>query len=64
MDWEVEEFDHLFPDVAEDVSRTLPPEQKDSGPLALTVGVAGTGFTVTAVADEVAEQYPLLVVTV
>lgn len=40
----------------------MPPEQKVSGPEAVIAG-AGSGFTVTATGDEVAEQ-PLLFVAV
>ena len=37
------------------VNRTLPPAQKDKGPLTLMLNVA-VGLTVIAVADEVAEH--------
>ncbi len=40
----------MFPEVAEEVKFTEPPEQNVVGPLAETVGVAGIGFTVTLVA--------------
>ena len=41
----------------------MPPEQKVRGPLAVIVGVVGTGFTVTVVGVEVALQKPLETVT-
>ncbi len=41
---------------------TLPPAQKVVGPDAVIVGVAGSGFTVTTVGADVAEQ-PLASVT-
>ena len=53
----------MFPDEAEEVNTTLPPEQKVVGPLALIVGVAGVGFTVTVTGVEVAVQVPLFTVT-
>ena len=55
--------DHTLPLAEEDVSVTLPPEQKVVGPPAVIVGVAGVGFTVTVVGAEVAEQVPLLTAT-
>lgn len=63
MDCDVELLDHRLPEVALEVSRTLPPWQKESGPFAVTLGVAGTGLTVTVLPVEVAEQYPLVTVT-
>ena len=42
---------------------TEPPSQKDSGPLALIAGVAGSALTVTVVGADVAEQ-PFALVTV
>ena len=64
MDGVVAPFDQVFPVAEEDVKVTEPPAQKEVGPLAVMVGVAGTGFTVTVVAAEVAEQAPLETVTV
>jgi len=64
MDWVVAPFDHTFPVVAEDVKTTVPPEQNVVGPLALMVGAAGNGLTVTTVGVEVALQLPLDDVTV
>ena len=56
---------HWFPDDADEVRTTLPPEQKVVGVVVETVGVAGNGFTVTVVpADAALEQVPLLVITV
>ena len=40
------------------------PAQKVVGPLAVIVGVAGSGLTVTTVAAEIAEQGPFDTVTV
>jgi len=43
---------------------TLPPVQKEVGPLAVTVGAAGAGVTVTMTgADAADEQPPLTAVT-
>ena len=47
-----------FPEVLEEFSVTLPPEQKVVGPPGVTVGVAGVGFTVTTTGDETAEVHP------
>jgi hypothetical protein len=46
-----------------DVNVTLPPEQNVVGPLGVTVGVGGIGFTVTAVDAEGALEHPLAVTT-
>jgi hypothetical protein len=46
-----------LPVALEDVSVTLSPEQNVNGPLALTVGVVGFGFT-TTVTDPFAEEHP------
>lgn len=56
-------FDQIFPVALEDVNNTDPPEQKVVGPLTLIVGVLGVLFTVTRVGADVAEQVPLLTVT-
>lgn len=65
MDCVVAPVDHAFPVVEDEVKITEPPEQKVVGPPAVIVGVAGSGFTVTAVAAEVAEQlFPFVTVTV
>jgi hypothetical protein len=52
--------DQTFPEAEDEVSVTLPPEQKVVGPPAVIVGVAGVGFTVTVVVADVAEHVPLL----
>jgi hypothetical protein len=44
--------DHKYVVPALDVSVTLPPAQKVSGPPAVMVGVAGKAFTTTTVADD------------
>ena len=64
IDCVVAPVDHVFPVAEEDVNVTLPPEQKVVGPPAEIVGVAGAGFTVTAVPADVALHVPLLTVTV
>ncbi|MNU79312.1 hypothetical protein D3C71_689260 [compost metagenome] len=56
--------DQVFPVAEEDVRVTEPPVQNAIGPLAVIVGVGGTGFTVTTVATDVDEQLPLTTVTV
>ena len=61
MLWLVEPFDQTLPEAAEEVNWTEPPAQKVVEPLLEMVGVGGKGFTVTAVADEVAEQLLALV---
>ena len=54
----------VLPEAALLVSTTFPPEQKVVGPLAVIVGVAGVGFTVTLVAALAAlAQAPLVAVT-
>jgi hypothetical protein len=55
MDWVVELFDQRIPELVFEVSTTLPPWQKLSGPEADTTGTAGSGFTVTATVEDVAE---------
>lgn len=49
---------HTLPDVALEVKVTELPEQKVVGPLAVTVGVAGIGFTTTLTGTEAAEEQP------
>jgi hypothetical protein len=61
MDCVVAPVDQRFPLNADDVSVIVLPAQKALGPL--IVGVAGSGFDVTACAAEVAEQ-PFASVTV
>lgn len=57
-------FDQVLPVDALEVSVTVPPWQKVVGPEAVTVGVAGTGLTVTVLALDVAVQYPFVTETV
>jgi hypothetical protein len=57
MDCVVAPFDHRLLVADDEVNTTLPPEQNVVGPPAVIVGVAGTGLTVTTVADEVAEVH-------
>lgn len=64
MDGVVAPLDQVFPVAAEDVRVTEPPVQNEVGPLAVIVGVAGIGLTVTTVAADVEEQLPLVTVTV
>lgn len=64
IDWVVAPVDQVLPVAEEEVNVTEPPVQKVVDPLAVIVGVAGVGFTVTSVAAEVAEQEPLKTVTV
>jgi hypothetical protein len=56
MDWVTAPLDHVFPVEALEVSTTLPPWQKASGPPADTVGAGTLGYTVTEMADETAVQ--------
>jgi len=55
-------FDHKYVEPALDVSVTLPPAQKVVAPIAVIVGCAGTGFTVTAT-FELAVVIPSLTAT-
>ena len=60
MDGVVAPVDHVFPDVAEEVSVTLPPWQKVVGPLAV-ITATGLGNTVIGCATVTGEvQIPLL----
>ena len=63
MDWLVAPLDQVFPVALDEVNVTDPPEQKVVAPLAVIVGVAGIGFTVTVVGAELAVQVPLETVT-
>ena len=47
IDCVVAPFDHVFPVADDDVKITLPPWQKVVAPLAVIIGVAGNGITVT-----------------
>ena len=58
IDGVIAPFDHTFPVAAEEVSVTVFPEQIVVGPLAVIVGVEGTGFTVTFVEAETPEAHP------
>jgi hypothetical protein len=64
IDCVVAPVDQVFPVAEEEVKVTEPPVQNVRGPLAVIVGVAGSGFTVTTVAADVDEQDPLKTVTV
>lgn len=56
MDCVVAPVDQVFPVEAEEVKTTEPPAQKEVGPPAVIVGVAGVGLTVTVVEADVAEH--------
>jgi len=58
IDCVVAPVDHVFPEVAEEVSVTLPPGQNESGPLAEIVGVAAT---ITATGADGSEVHPAVV---
>mgnify|MGYP003341700102 CR=1 FL=1 len=62
MDWVTAPLDHVFPVEALEVSTTLPPWQKESGPLAVTIGAVPLTVTVTP-DDVLAGQIPLDTVT-
>jgi hypothetical protein len=49
-------FDQTLPVVADEVNCTEPPAQKVVEPLFDILGVGGSGFTVTLVVNDVAEQ--------
>ena len=53
MDCAVDPFDHKFPVELLELSTTLPPGQKDTGPLALIVGVGIEEETVTTTIADV-----------
>ena len=55
---------HWFPLPLLEVRVTLPPWKKVVGPLGVTVGVGGVGFTVTTVAAEGELLQPPLVIMV
>ena len=55
--------DQRYDAPALEVRVTLPPVQKVRGPLAVIVGIPGTAFTVTVVAEEAAEVQPAAFVT-
>ncbi|MNE17548.1 hypothetical protein D3C80_1105330 [compost metagenome] len=56
--------DQVFPEGAEDVKTTEPPEQNVVGPPGVIVGVAGGGFTETLVPALVELHVPFETVTV
>jgi hypothetical protein len=64
IDWDVDPFDQVFPEVLDDISVTDPPEQKVVGPLVEIVGAIGAGLTVTLNGLDVAEHDPLETLTV
>ena len=55
IDCVVSLVDQILPVALLEVKVTLSPEQKVSGPFAVTEGVAGSGFTVTLVVAEVSD---------
>jgi hypothetical protein len=64
IDCAVDPFDHVLPEVLDEVSVTDPPEQKVVGPLAEIVGAVGAAFTVTVSGLDVAKHDPLETLTV
>lgn len=60
----VSPVDHVFPEGAEDVNTTEPPEQNVVAPPGVIVGVAGGGFTVIVVPALVELHVPFETVTV
>ena len=56
-------FDHKYPEPAEEVRTTFPPIQKDVGPPAEMVGLAGNGFTVTTTGSDAGLKHPFALVT-
>ena len=63
-DWVVAPLDHVLPVVLVEVKVKDPPEQNVVTPLAVIVGVVGTGLTVTIVGAELAVHVPFDTVTV
>ena len=63
MDCVVSPVDQTLFVAEEEVSTTEPPSQKVVGPPGVMVAADGTGFTVTEVVDEVAEQPAWVTVT-
>ena len=61
MDGVVAPFDHVFPELADEVSVTELPEQIVVEPPLEIVGVAGIGFTVTVTALDAGDVQPLTV---
>ena len=64
IDWVVSPLDQVFPVALDEVKVTEPPEQNVVTPLAVIVGVVGTGLTVTTVGIELAVHVPFDTVTV
>lgn len=64
MDCVVAPVDQVFPVAADEVRVTEPPVQKAVGPLAVIVGVGGSGLTVITTAEEVEVQEPFETETV
>lgn len=54
----IADVDQEFPVGWEDVKVTDPPAQKEVGPLAVTIGAAGIGFTVIVTGAEAGETQP------
>lgn len=63
IDCVVAPFDHRYEADGGAVSVTLPPAQNEVRPDAVITGVGGTGFTTTAMGDEV-DAHPFVPVTV
>ena len=63
IDWVVTPVDHKYELPVLEVKVTLPPAQKVVDPLAVIVGVAGAGFTVTVVPALAALEQPEAFVT-
>ncbi len=63
-DWVVVPLDHVLPAALDEVSVTEPPEQNVVTPLAVKVGVVGTGLTVITVDAELEVHVPFGTVTV
>ena len=63
IDCVVAPFDHTLFVADEEVSVTDPPAQNVVDPLAVIVGVAGIGFTVTGIVFETPDEHPAAVTT-
>ena len=63
IDCVVSPVDQILSVADDEVKVIEPPSQKVVAPLAVIVGTIGTGFTVTGIAFETAEEQPLLVTT-
>ena len=60
IDCVVSPVDQMLSVAEEEVSTTDPPSQKVVGPLAVIVGTAGTGLTVTGMTFEAMEEHPFV----